>query len=67
MARSIVRKGGDFTAAMAFQFAATKLVLELGVLIRVFMSWHFAAAEFVGGPIMIAVLALIFRFMLRDL
>jgi len=40
MARSIVRKGGDFTAAMAFQFAATNLVLELGVLMWVLISWH---------------------------
>lgn len=61
MARSIVRKGGDFTSAMAFQFAATNLVLELGVLMWVLISWQFAAAEFVGGPIMIAVMALLLR------
>ncbi|MEA3118812.1 MAG: uncharacterized protein QOI13_2082 [Paraburkholderia sp.] len=66
MARSIVRKGGDFTAAMAFQFAATNLVLELGVLMRVLISWQFSAAEFIGGPIMIVVLVLVFRFFLRD-
>lgn len=56
MARSIVRKGGDFTAAMAFQFAATNLVIELGVLLWVLMGWQFAAAEFVGGTIMLALL-----------
>ena len=66
MARSIVRKGGDFTAAMAFQFAATNLVLELGVLMWVLISWHFAAAEFIGGPIMIAVLVLLFRLTLKE-
>lgn len=66
MARSIVRKGVDFTAAMAFQFAATNLVLELGVLMWVLISWHFAAAEFIGGPIMIAVLVLLFRLTLKD-
>ena len=66
MARSIVRKGGDFTSAMAFQFAATNLVLELGVLMWVLISWQFAAAEFIGGPIMIVVLVLLFRFFLRD-
>ncbi|MFM0523798.1 permease [Paraburkholderia strydomiana] len=64
MARSIVRKGGDFTSAMAFQFAATNLVLELGVLMWVLISWQFAAAEFIGGPIMIIVLVLLFRFFL---
>ncbi len=56
MARSIVRKGGDFTAAMAFQFAATNLVIELGVLLWVLMGWQFAAAEFVGGTIMLALM-----------
>ncbi|MHB9837972.1 permease [Paraburkholderia terrae] len=66
MARSIVRKGGDFTSAMAFQFAATNLVLELGVLMLVLISWQFAAAEFIGGPIMIVVLVLLFRFFLKD-
>lgn len=57
MARSIVRKGGDFTAAMAFQFAATNLVVELGVLLWVLLAWQFAAAEFLGGTIMLMLLA----------
>ncbi|WP_250436201.1 permease [Caballeronia sp. ATUFL_F2_KS9A] len=66
MARSMIRKGADFTATMAFQFAATNLVLELGVLMWVLIAWQFAAAEFVGGAIMIGVLVLFFRFFLRD-
>lgn len=66
MARSMIRKGADFTAAMAFQFAATNLVLELGVLLWVLIAWQFAAAEFIGGPIMIALIALLFRFFLRN-
>ena len=64
MARSIIRKGGDFTAAIAFQFAATNLVLELGVLLWVLLGWQFAAAEFLGGAVMIAGLALLFRLLL---
>lgn len=64
IARSIFRKGGNFTAAMAFQFASTNLVIELGVLLVVLLGWAFGAAEFVGGPIMIAVLVLTFRFFL---
>lgn len=64
MARSMIRKGADFTATMAFQFAATNLVLELGVLMWVLIAWQFAAAEFIGGPVMIVVLALLFRFYL---
>lgn len=66
MARSIVRKGGDFVAAMAFQFAATNLVLELGLLLWVLLAWQFAAAEFIGGPVMIAVLVLLLHLFLRD-
>jgi uncharacterized protein len=66
MARSMIRKGADFTAAIAFQFAATNLVLELGVLMWVLIAWQFAAAEFIGGPIMIALLALLLRFFLGD-
>jgi hypothetical protein len=61
LARSIFRKGGNFTAAMAFQFASTNLVLELGILLAVLMGWRFTLAEFVGGPLMIAVLALLFK------
>lgn len=65
LARSIFRKGGDFTAAMAFQFASTNLVLELGIILAVLMGWQFTAAEFVGGPIMIVLLVLLLRAVLR--
>jgi uncharacterized membrane protein YraQ (UPF0718 family) len=61
LARSIFRKGGDFIAAMAFQFASTNLVLELGIIMAVLMGWQFTAAEFIGGPIMIALLAVMLR------
>ncbi len=65
LARSIFRKGGDFTAAMALQFASTNLVLELGITLAVLMGWQFTAAEFVGGPVMIALLVLLLRAALR--
>jgi uncharacterized membrane protein YraQ (UPF0718 family) len=65
IARSIFRRGGDFTAAMAFQFASTNLVIELGVLLVALMGWSFGFAEFIGGPLMIALLVLFFRLMLR--
>src|SRR6266498_4319420 len=61
LARSIFRKGADFTAAMAFEFASTNLVIELGVILTLLIGWQFTLAEFVGGPIMIAFLALVFR------
>ena len=61
LARSIFRKGANFTAAMAFELASTNLVLELSVIIIVLMGWQFALAEFVGAPIMVAVMVLLFR------
>ncbi len=65
LARSIFRKGADFTAAMAFQFASTNLVIELGIILAVLLGWQFTVAEFVGGPLMILLLALVFRATLR--
>ncbi|WP_217552245.1 permease [Streptomyces sp. GbtcB6] len=66
LARSLFRKGADFTAAMAFEIASTNLVIELGVILALLMGWQFTAAEFVGGPIMIVVLAVLFRVLLRE-
>jgi uncharacterized membrane protein YraQ (UPF0718 family) len=65
LARSLFRKGADFTAAMAFQFASTNLVVELGVILAVLIGWQFTAGELVGGPIMIALVALLFRRFLK--
>jgi hypothetical protein len=59
MAKSLFQKGADFVTAMAFMFASTNLVLELGIVLFILMGWQFAAAEFVGGPIMIALLVLV--------
>jgi uncharacterized membrane protein YraQ (UPF0718 family) len=65
LARSLFRKGANFTAAMAFEIASTNLVVELGVILALLMGWQFTAAEFVGGPVMIVVLAVLFRLFLR--
>ncbi len=61
LARSLVRKGADFVAAMVFELASTNLVIELGIILALLLSWQFTLAEFVGGPIMIILLALGFR------
>ena len=66
LARSLFRKGADFTAAMAFQFASTNLVIELGLILALLLGWQFTAAEFVGGPFMIVLLAVIFRRLLTS-
>jgi len=68
LARSLFRKGANFTAAMAFEMASTNLVLELAIIMVVFLGWQLTAAEFVGAPIMVGVLVLLFRWFLnRDL
>jgi uncharacterized protein len=61
LARSLFRKGANFTAAMAFQFASTNLVIELGLILAFLLGWQFTAAEFVGGPFMIVLVTLLLR------
>ena len=66
MAKSLFQKGADFVAAIVFMFASTNLVIELGLVLVALMGWEFAAAEFVGGPIMIVLLALTGGFVFRQ-
>ena len=65
LARSLFRKGANFTAATAFAFGSTNLVIELGIILWLLMGWQFTLAEFVGGPIMIVVLTVLFRRFLK--
>ena len=65
MAKSLFQKGADFTTAMVFMIASTNLVLELGLVLWILIGWQFAAAEYVGGAIMIALLAVLARFFLK--
>jgi len=65
LARSLYRKGANFTASMAFEIASTNLVIELGIIMALLIGWQFTLAEFVGGPIMVVFLALSFRAFLR--
>jgi uncharacterized protein len=65
LARALFRKGASLTAAMAFEIASTNLVIELGIILTLLMGWQFTLAEFVGGPIMIIVMALLFRLWMR--
>ena len=58
MSKSLFAKGADFTSSMVFIFASTNLVFELGIILVVIMGWQFAASEFVGGAIMVVLLAL---------
>lgn len=66
LARSLFRKGATFTAAMVFEIASTNLVIELGVILALLMGWQFTLAEFIGGPLIIIGVALMFRILLRQ-
>jgi hypothetical protein len=66
LARSLLRKGASFTAAMAFEIASTNLVVELGVILALLLGWQFTAAEFIGGPILIIGVAVMFRLFVRQ-
>jgi len=54
-ARSLVMKGAHWVASVAFMFASTNLVIELGILIYIFLGWQYVAAEIVGGLVLIAI------------
>ena len=59
--RSLVKKGAHFIAAVAFMFASTNLVIELGILILIFLGWQFLAAELIGGLVLIAISSLLIK------
>src|SRR5205814_5463598 len=65
LARSLFRRGASFTAAMTFEIASTNLVIELGIIMALLLSWQFTLAEFAGGPIMIVLVAAAFRLFVR--
>jgi uncharacterized protein len=61
IAKSLFQKGASAASAMAFQFASTNLVWELGLVLWVLIGWQFTAAEFLGGLVMIALMTLFMR------
>jgi uncharacterized protein len=61
IAKSLFQKGASAASALAFQFASTNLVIELGIVIWVLLGWQFTLAEFVGGLVLITVMALLLR------
>src|SRR6516164_7375977 len=65
LARSIFRKGVQFTAAMAFAMASTNLVLELTIIMVALLGWQLTLAEFFGAPLMVVLLVLLFRMFLN--
>jgi uncharacterized protein len=62
IARSLFEKGASAVTSLAFQFASTNLVWELGLVLWILIGWQFTLAEFVGGAILIVLMALLLRF-----
>ncbi len=60
-ARALLKKGAHFVAAVAFMFASTNLVIELGILIIIFLGWQYLAAEIIGGLLLIAISSVLIR------
>jgi uncharacterized membrane protein YraQ (UPF0718 family) len=56
IAKSLFQKGASAVSALAFQFASTNLVWELGLVLWILIGWQFALAEYVGGVLMIALM-----------
>src|SRR3954452_2592456 len=61
IAKSLFQKGASMTSALAFQFASTNLVWELGLVLWVLIGWQFTAAEYLGGLVMIGLMWLLLR------
>jgi uncharacterized protein len=61
IAKSLFSKGASAASALAFQFASTNLVVELGIVIWILMGWQFTLAEFVGGLVLIVVMTALLR------
>jgi uncharacterized membrane protein YraQ (UPF0718 family) len=61
IAKSLFQKGASAASALAFQFASTNLVWELGLVLWVLIGWQFTLAEYVGGLVMIGLMSLMLR------
>src|SRR5205809_5316865 len=61
IAKSLFQKGASAASALAFQFASTNLVWELGLVLWVLIGWQFTLAEYIGGIVMIVLMAAVLR------
>ena len=63
-ARSAMQQGATLVPALAFMFASTNLVIELGAVLWVLMGWQFVLAEIIGSFVLIALVWLMIRLFL---
>jgi uncharacterized membrane protein YraQ (UPF0718 family)/YHS domain-containing protein len=59
--KTLFQKGASASSSLAFQFASTNLVWELGLVLWVLIGWQFTLAEYVGGAVMIVLMAALLR------
>ncbi|MGO9543599.1 MAG: permease [Rhodomicrobium sp.] len=61
ISRTLFKKGAALIPSLAFQFASTNLVVELGLVLLILMGWQFMAAEWIGGVVLVIIMALLVR------
>src|SRR5262249_25401033 len=66
LAKNLFRRGASFSAAMVFEIASTNLVVQLVIILALLIGWQFTLAEFIGGPVMIVLVAVAFRLFVRQ-
>ena len=61
ISRTLFKKGAALAPSLAFQFASTNLVVELGLVLLILMGWQFMAAEWIGGVLLVIIMTLLVR------
>merc|ERR1711974_178325 len=64
--RALFARGAGAVPALAFMLASTNLVVELGIVIALFLSWQFVVAEYVGGILLIVIVGLLVSMLAND-
>ena len=59
--RTLFKKGAALATSLAFMFASTNLVLELGIILYLLMGWQFMAGEWIGGLVLVAVMSVLVK------
>jgi len=59
--RTLFAKGAALVPSLAFLFSSTNLVVELGLVLWLLLAWQFAAAEWIGGLVLVAIMALLVK------
>ncbi|MGZ3528098.1 MAG: permease [Vulcanimicrobiaceae bacterium] len=61
LSKTLFKKGAALIPSLAFLFASTNLVIELGVILYLLMGWQFAAGEWIGGVLLVAIMAVLVK------